>query len=94
LLKLINASDVPGTAAEMAILLESLGYRIDDMKTDIERMQERTAIVFDEGALEEAVKISGQLGNVLISARTSPERESSGEHRPEIVIIVGKDRVK
>lgn len=92
ILSLVNASGEPGSAARLALRLEELGYVVSDISSEIERIQKRTAIVYDQDVADSAIKMSEQLGNVPISAQT--EQSTQTEGAPEILVVVGADQIE
>jgi len=87
-LKIVNVSGEPGIAAEVAVRLESAGYTIFSLEPDLERTQDNTVIVADQGVVEEAKKISELLGNKLVSFADS---DGDKDNSLEITVFVGKD---
>lgn len=92
-LELINTSGTSGTAAEVAIDLEVLGYRIDHISSDTDRVQTRSVVVYDPLLEDVAVLLSNQLGDVPLSQFTGTSTDSVSE-QPLIRVIVGTDQIR
>lgn len=90
-LSLVNASGEPGVAARIALDLEELGYRVDTIGADTEREQSRTVVVYNPTFENEAVMLSGQLGNVLVSARQERVDTENVDISADILVVVGTD---
>jgi hypothetical protein len=87
-LVLVNSSDTPGLAAQLQSSLEARGYTIDSLKSDFEESKDRTVIVYDLALQEEALALSKQIGNALLSAAPEEEEESTV---PLITVYIGND---
>ncbi len=86
MLTLVNSSDTPGAAAMLQRTLERSGYSIEDLRSDFEKSKDRSVIVYDTKVQDDALKLSRQLGNVLLSANTSTTTS-----KPEITVYIGND---
>lgn len=86
-LELVNASGEPGTAAEAAIEIEQLGYRVDTVRTDFSGTRQRTVVVYNDSFTAEAQALSSTLNGALLSARASSTDETS-----DIQVYIGVDR--
>ena len=89
-LSVVNVSDIPGTAAEVAYRLMQQGYRIDSVSSDKNRLEDNSVVVFDAVVQDEALAISQILNGALPSF--APAR--SGSSTPMITIFAGKNLSK
>lgn len=64
---IVNRSGESGAAAKLRLKLEENGYKIDKLEADLETEQEKTVIVYKREYQEDAIKLSGELNNALIS---------------------------
>ncbi len=81
-----NRSGIPGIGAQARMRLEDRGYQVTDLAADFTTPQQRTVIVYDQEQYTEALELSRNLNNALISVRG----ESSGEI---IQVFVGSDMI-
>jgi len=82
-LQIINASDIAGAAANLKVSLETDGYLVASIGSDLAQSRDRTVVVYAPGLEDEALALSQQLGNALLSA--------DAEAEATIVIYVGND---
>lgn len=87
-LRLVNVSGVPGTAAEISVVLEQAGYTVSALEPGLDRTEENTVIITDALVSESAQKLSKLLDNALVSFS---DLDSKSTVEPEILIYVGKD---
>jgi hypothetical protein len=85
-LVLVNSSDTPGAAGSLQRTLEAEGYAVSDLQSDFEETKERTVIVYDVEAQEEALTLSKKMSNALLSSNPS-----SSSTTPSIRIYIGND---
>lgn len=90
ILELINASGVPGIAAESAVVLEDFGYNIDLISSNLEEVIEETKLIFDVGLLDEAEALGVIFGDVIFEEIA--EEDFEAEEKLRIRIIVGVDK--
>ena len=87
--RIVNVSGVFGAAAQLRILLEAADYTVEGLSTDLNRVENRSIIVYESAYQEEAFRLSQALNGALMSARTT---ESDTD--PAIVIYLGRDVVQ
>lgn len=87
-IELVNVSGVSGAAAAVRLTLEGDGFRVVGLRSDLERVSERTVLVYSpEPAVQaEALEISSVLGGIPISAAPAATSSETG-----ITIFVGSD---
>ncbi len=88
-LALVNRSGVPGIGAEIKLQLERDGYQVSELEADFSSIQKKTVIIYKEGYDSEALKLSADLNNVLVSLA---DGENSGNE--PITIYLGGDIVE
>ncbi|MCA9361236.1 LytR C-terminal domain-containing protein [Candidatus Kaiserbacteria bacterium] len=85
-LVLVNASGKSGVAASLSFKLQELGYQVGDLKSDAENIKDRTVIVYSPKFSEDALALSKQLENALLSAD-----DATADTDPTITVYIGKD---
>lgn len=85
-LSLINRSGVPGIGAEIKLKLENKGYEVSELEADFSSIQKKTVIIYSEGHSEEALKISAELNNSLVSLSGDEDK-----NKEPIVVYLGSD---
>lgn len=94
-LVLINASDVPGQGAAVALMLEKQSYFVTTLEADSSTPRERTVIIYDAELLATAEALSKILDGALLSARPPvPSDEENPDTFPTITIMVGRDSIE
>jgi hypothetical protein len=84
----VNKSGVAGLGATVGVLLETAGYTVESVRTELGAAQGRTIIIYDPQLTEEALALSAQFNNAPLSAFATP-----GDATALIEIHVGKDLV-
>lgn len=84
---IINASGVSGTTVSTRRTLESAGYVVNTMTTDLVATKKRSVILYNPEYLDIALQLSELLGGVLLSAQTTATEGG------DIIISVGEDNV-
>jgi len=85
---IVNKSGVAGLGATVAVLLETAGYAVGSVDTELGAAQGRTIIIYDPRVTDDALALSAKLNNAPLSAFASPDTASS-----LIEIHVGSDLV-
>lgn len=85
-LVLVNSSETTGAAASLQNKLQQKGFTIKDLESDFERPKEKTVVVYDIAAQEDAITLGKLLNNALLS--TNP---TSTQAKPTITIYIGND---
>ncbi len=88
-INIINVSGESGKGAEVSLVLEEAGYRIDDIDIELGRRQANTVIVAPEERTVDAQALSDLLGNALVSFSAS--LASTTNTLSTINIFVGQD---
>lgn len=89
-LVLVNSSETPGKAAELERVLEKKSYVISDLRSEFGDSKKHSVIIYDVSLQHEAVTLSKELGNMLLSA--SPASTSTATStRPVITVYIGND---
>lgn len=83
---IVNVSGVAGAAATIALVLETEGYTIGDVTTDLTQTQGRTVIVYEGDTGDLALTLSQKLNNALLSAYNDGERSGA-----PVTIYIGAD---
>lgn len=91
-LGIVNSSEVPGAGAQLQKQLESEGYIVDELRSDLENTKERTVIVYDVSLQDEALALSKVLNNALLSAL--PEGAASSTAVASVTIFLGNEYAK
>ena len=87
---LVNRSGTPGVGAEIKLKLEKAGYKVSELEADFTTKQKRTVIIYQEDYDTEALKISANLDNALISLNDGTNEDKMKE---PIIIYLGSDIV-
>ena len=87
---LVNRSGTPGVGAEIKLKLEKAGYKVSELEADFTTKQKRTVIIYQENYDTEALKISANLDNALISLNDGTNEDKMKE---PIIIYLGSDIV-
>ena len=87
---LVNRSGTPGVGAEIKLKLEKAGYKVSELEADFTAKQKRTVIIYQEDYDTEALKISANLDNALISLNDGTNEDKMKE---PIIIYLGSDIV-
>ena len=85
-IRIVNTSDTNGAAANLALILEELGYVIHSVSADLNSSEEQTVIVYNPSVADESLEISTILDNALLSSFVSDD-----ETEPLITIYLGND---
>lgn len=85
-IRIINTSDTNGAAANLALILEELGYVIHSVSADLNSSENQTVIVYNPSVADESLEISTILDNALLSSFISND-----ENEPLITIYLGND---
>jgi hypothetical protein len=84
-LSLVNVSGELGLAAKLRISLESNGYSVASVSSDMGRTDEKTKIIYNPEEEEIALSLSKRLGGAMLSADpTTPKKH--------LTIFVGTDQ--
>ncbi|MBY0310022.1 LytR C-terminal domain-containing protein [Patescibacteria group bacterium] len=83
---IVNVSGVAGAAATVALVLETQGYTIGEVTTDLSDIQGRTVIVYEGDTGDIALALSQQLNNALLSAYNDGGRSGA-----PVTIYIGTD---
>lgn len=84
-IRVVNRSGVPGQGAEVRLRLEALGYAVVGLSADVGEEQTRTAIIVPRENEAQALRLSTQLNNALVSTGTDTSTST------EMVVYVGSD---
>lgn len=87
---LVNRSGIPGVGAEVKLKLEKAGYKVSELEADFTSTQKRTVIIYQEDYDTDALKISADLSNALISLNDGTNEDKMEE---PIIIYLGSDIV-
>lgn len=82
---IINQSGVAGLGATAAVLVESLGFKVMQVRTDLGADLGRTRIVASSLTTDAALSLSTLLNNALVSAVDSSEASTT------VTVYVGRD---
>lgn len=88
-LEIVNASGKAGTGANAAVVLVESGVYVKDVRTEFNRIDRRTVIVYDPQFEATALQISRLLNNALLSARTSSSTTAAN-----VTIFTGADLIE
>jgi hypothetical protein len=77
MIDIVNVSGIAGAAATVALILETQGYTIGEVTTDLSETQGRTVIVYEGDTGDIALTLSRQLNNALLSAYNDGERSGA-----------------
>ncbi|MCA9365731.1 LytR C-terminal domain-containing protein [Candidatus Kaiserbacteria bacterium] len=86
-ISIINTSGIPGTAATLRKQLETAGYTVEKISSELNRHDERTIVVFTTEFQDVAVALSERLNDALLSGVSTSTTGS------DITIFVGSDMV-
>ena len=67
-IKVINTSQIPGHAADVAYKLEQNGFEVASVSSDTERTDKTSIVVYDPAFQEQAVAVSKLIGGALPTA--------------------------
>lgn len=84
--ELVNVSGKPGAAASLAYAITPYGLTVENINTDLERIEQRSIIVYGPEQLALAKQLSQAMGGALLSVR--PETSTVSD---SIVVFVGED---
>lgn len=84
---IVNVSGVAGAAATVALLLETEGYTIGEVATNLGETQGRTVIVYEGDTGDSALALSQLLNNALLSAYN----DDGGDTGASVTIYIGAD---
>ncbi len=82
---LTNASGKSGVAGTLKTELENDDYVVDELRSDLTGVKNRTVIIYSKEVEESALKLSERLNNALLSALS----DTTGP--PEIEVLIGTD---
>lgn len=85
---IVNVSGVAGAGATVALLIETMGYEVGSVTTELGVEQGRTVIVYDPSATDVALELSADLDNAPLSAFSEPASTTA-----PVVVYVGSDIV-
>ncbi len=83
-IKVVNRSGIPGLAANIKRDLQKIGYEVTKIDADFSSPQSRSVIIYQSVSDEAILKLSGEIGNILVSKT----EESSTD---PVVIYIGSD---
>ena len=83
-MNVVNRSGVIGTAAKVRLKLESYGFVVSNLSSDLNNTSTRTVIVYSQELQTEALNISKMLDGALLSASEQVEPNT-------ITLYVGGD---
>lgn len=86
---IINRSGIPALAAKLKRDLQKIGYEVTKIDADFTSPQSRTVVVYQNTPDEQVLRLSSDLGNVLVSKVTEEEKVTD-----PITIYVGSDMAK
>lgn len=82
----VNRSGISGAAARRSVQLIELGYVVSEVSTEFGSIESRTVIVFDPKFEDEALALSEELDNALLSAY-----QNRNVDQPIIAVYLGAD---
>jgi phage pi2 protein 07 len=85
-LRVVNQSGVNGLGAKLRVELEFIGYDVGDLSTELNANKENTVIVYAPEYADEALLLSREIPNALLSAYAG-----AAETKYPITIYVGRN---
>lgn len=83
---LTNASGRSGVAGALKTELETAGYTVDSLRSELLELKPKTVVIYDPALEKEALALSELLGKALLSSSNAPEIKNA------INVLIGSER--